>query len=234
MKALRSLQKRFVEVGCLLALVNLMSVAASPHAGAGESRGPARVVALGDSLTAGFDLAPSEAFPAQLERALRARGHAVEIANAGVSGDTTAAGLARFDWAVPEGTEAVILVLGGNDALRGIDPKATRANLDRMLAQFAKRNIVVLLAGMKAPRNWGEPYVSDFDAIYPELAKKYDSAVYYPFFLDGVALDSKLNLKDGIHPNARGIAEIVNRMLPSAEKLVARVAEARKAVGPRS
>lgn len=234
MKARRAIRRGFVEVGLLLAGVNLMAASPAAVARAGESNGPTRIVALGDSLTAGYDLTPSQAFPAQLERALKARGHAVEITNAGVSGDTTAAGLARFDWAVPEGTEAVILVLGGNDALRGIDPQATRANLDKILGRLDKRHIAVLLAGMKAPRNWGEPYVSDFDAIYTALAKKYERVVYYPFFLDGVALDATLNLKDGIHPNAKGIAEIVKRILPSAETLLARVGEARKAVGTRS
>ncbi len=229
MKALRSVRRRFVEVVFWVAMFKLALFSAAVTAAPGQSQPPIRVVALGDSLTAGFDLAPSEAFPIQLERALKKRGHDVEIANAGVSGDTTAAALARLDWAVPEDTDAVILELGGNDALRGLDPKTTRANLEKILVQLKKRKIKVLLAGMRAPRNWGEPYVTAFDTIYPELAEKY-GVVLYPFFLDGVALDVKLNLRDGIHPNARGITEIVQRIVPSVEMLIGRVTEGHKAV----
>ena len=142
-------------------------------------------------------------FPAQLERALKARGHAVEVINAGVSGDTTASGLERLRWAVPERIDAVILELGANDALRGLEPGAAKANLDKMITTLKAGGAEVLLAGMLAPRNLGEEYTRAFDAIYPELAKKH-GLLLYPFFLDGVALDGKLNLGDGIHPNPQG------------------------------
>lgn len=185
-----------------------------------------RIVAFGDSLTAGYRLPPSKAFPAQLQAALKKKGHNVEVVNAGVSGDTTSGGRQRFEWAVPEGTDAVILELGANDALRGIEPKQTRLNLDAIIEKLKQRNIAVLIAGMKAPSNWGEDYSQAFDAIFQELATKH-SALYYPFFLDGVALDPELNLDDGLHPNADGIAIIVEKMLPQVEELV-RQASARK------
>lgn len=188
---------------------------------------PVKLVAFGDSLTAGYRLQPSEAFPVQLQAALKAKGHNVEIANAGVSGDTASSGLERFDWAVPDGTEGVILELGANDALRGIDPQQTRKSLDAILLKLKARNIDVLLAGMAAPRNWGEAYRKDFDPIYPELARTH-GALLYPFFLDGVAMDAKLNLDDGMHPTAGGIAKIVERILPKVEELIARV-QARRA-----
>lgn len=225
MNMVRLLGGRWFEMTLSVAFVNLAIVFA---ASAGQSEKPMRIVAFGDSLTAGFDLTPSQAFPVLLEKALRARGHAVEVINAGVSGDTTAAGLGRFDWAIPDGTDAVILELGANDALRGIDPKTARANLDKILARLKSRNIDVLLAGMMAPRNWGEAYVKDFDAIYPELAEKH-GAILYPFFLDGVAMDAGLNLTDGIHPNARGVAKIVEGILPRAEELIARTTARRAA-----
>lgn len=230
MNIVRSLLERWIEMGAWLAFFNLVIFAAAATAHAGQNGKPMRIVALGDSLTAGYDLAPSQAFPAVLEKALKARGHAVEIVNAGVSGDTTAAGLARFDWAIPSEADAVILELGANDALRGVDPAAARANLDKMLAALKNRNIEVLLAGMMAPRNWGEAYVAAFDAIYPELAAKH-GAILYPFFLDGVAMDSGLNLGDGIHPNPRGVAKIVEGILPKVEELIARAAARRAAKG---
>jgi acyl-CoA thioesterase-1 len=183
---------------------------------------PIRIVALGDSLTAGFGLSPAEAFPAQLERALGQRGHRVTIANAGVSGDTAAGGLARLDWSVPEGTDAVILELGANDALRGSDPARAEAALDAILTRLGQRRIPVLLAGMRAPRQLGPDYVQAFDAIYPRLARKH-GAILYPFFLDGVAGDRTLNLLDGIHPTGQGIARIVQGILPKVEQLIARV-----------
>jgi acyl-CoA thioesterase I len=183
---------------------------------------PVKIVALGDSLTAGFGVPAQAAFPARLEAALRAKGHAVEIANAGVSGDTPAGGLARLDWSVPEGTDAVILELGANDGLRGADPKLTRATLDAILRRLTERRIAVLFAGMHAPRNLGPDYVKAFDAIFPELAAAYD-VVFYPFFLDGVAGASALNQGDGIHPTAAGVDVIVARILPKAEELIARV-----------
>jgi acyl-CoA thioesterase I len=177
---------------------------------------------LGDSLVAGFQLKASDAFPAQLERALKAKGHSVEVINSGVSGDTTAAGLERIKWAVPERTDAVILELGANDALRGLDPGRAKANLEKIITTLKGDGAEVLLAGMLAPRNMGETYASSFDRMYPELAKKH-GLILYPFFLDGVALDSSLNLGDGIHPNPKGVAEIIKRILPAVEELIARV-----------
>jgi acyl-CoA thioesterase I len=183
---------------------------------------PVRIVVFGDSLVAGLGLKPSEAFPAQLERALKAKGQAVEVINAGVSGDTTAAGLERLGWAVPERTDAVILELGANDALRGLDPGRAKANLDKIIATLKAGGAEVLLAGMLAPRNLGPAYTRAFDAIYPELATKH-GVILYPFFLEGVALNGKLNLDDGLHPSARGVAEITARMMPAVEQLIERV-----------
>jgi acyl-CoA thioesterase-1 len=183
---------------------------------------PVKIVALGDSLMAGYQLPASAAFPAQLERALREKGIKVEVVNAGVSGDTAAGGLARLDWSVPQGSDAVILGLGANDVLRGIEPKVTREALDRILARLKKRGVEVLLCGMLAPRNLGKDYARAFDAIYPELAAKHD-VMYDPFFLDGIFANPKLNQNDGLHPTADGIAAIVNRILPKVEDLVARV-----------
>jgi acyl-CoA thioesterase-1 len=183
---------------------------------------PLRIVVLGDSLVAGFELRASDAFPAQLERALKARGHQVEVINAGVSGDTTAAGLERLRWAVPDKTDAVILELGANDALLGLDPAKAKANLDSIITAVKAGGAEVLLAGMLAPGNMGPDYARAFDAIYPALAKKHGVPLY-PFFLDGVALDPQLNLSDGMHPNPRGVAEIVRRILPMIEELIARV-----------
>ena len=176
---------------------------------------------LGDSLSAGLGLAGQDALPAKLERALKARGIAAEIANAGVSGDTAAGGLARLDWSVPEGADAVILELGANDALRGSDPKAPRAALEQIIQRLKQRRIAVLLAGMLAPRNLGADYAKAFDPIYPELAAAHD-LVFYPFVLDGVAGDPALNQADGIHPTAAGVDIIVSRMLPKVEELIAR------------
>jgi acyl-CoA thioesterase I len=185
------------------------------------------IVAFGDSLTAGYLLQPNESFPAQLQMALEAKGHKVQIVNAGVSGDTTAGGVDRLSWSLQSGADAVILELGANDALRGLDPKITRTNLDKMLTALKVDGIPVLLAGMKAPGNWGADYVKSFDAIYPELATKHGASLY-PFFLDGVALNPALVLSDGLHPTAQGIAEVVKRILPDVEALIAR-AEAKKA-----
>lgn len=183
---------------------------------------PVKIVGFGDSLMAGYQLDAADAFPVQLEAALRERGHEVEIANAGVSGDTTAAGLARLDWSVPEGTDAVILELGANDALRGIAPERTEANLDEMITRLKDRGIEVLLAGMIAPPNMGGDYAERFNPIFERLAEKHD-LILYPFFLDGVAADEALNLDDGMHPNAEGVAIMVERFLPAAEDLLERV-----------
>lgn len=178
------------------------------------------VLALGDSLTAGYGLEPAQAFPAKLEAALKARGHDVRIINAGVSGDTAAAGRDRLDWALGERVDAVILELGANDALRGIDPQATRAALADIFEALKGRQLPVLVAGMRAPRNLGQNYAAHFDAIYPELAAAYGASLY-PFFLDGVATAPALNQADGLHPNAQGVDVIVARMLPWVEKLLA-------------
>ncbi len=172
-----------------------------------------RVLVLGDSLVAGYGLAAENAFPAQLERALRERGHPVQVINAGVSGDTSAGGLSRLDWALADQPDVVIVELGANDALRGIDPDQTRANLDQILKRLHEAGAEVLLAGMKAPRNMGPEYSERFDSIYPDLAAKHTVSLY-PFFLEGVAFDPALNLPDGIHPNPRGIAIIVENILP--------------------
>jgi acyl-CoA thioesterase I len=183
---------------------------------------PVRLVALGDSLTAGYQLAPQEAFPAVLEKALKAKGYDVTVANAGVSGDTAAQGAARVDWSVPNGTDGVILELGANDALRGLPPEAAQASLEKILERLKARKIPVLIAGMYAPRSLGAAYYEKFDAIYPALAKKY-GAELYPFFLDGVAGQVKLNLQDGLHPTAEGIRAIVERILPSVESFLRRI-----------
>ena len=211
----------------VFALVVAALVLAVPLAGpaAGADR-PVRIVALGDSLTAGLGLPANAAFPARLEQALNAKGMAVEITNAGVSGDTASAGLARLDWSVPEGTDAVIVELGANDTLRGTDPKVTREALEGIVGRLRERRIEVLLAGMRAAPNLGPDYGRDFDAIYPDLAARND-LLLYPFFLDGVATDAKLNQRDGLHPTAAGVDAIVARILPKAEELVARVRDKR-------
>jgi len=187
---------------------------------------PVKIVAVGDSLTAGLGLPVDAAFPARMARALQAKGIAATIANAGVSGDTASGGLNRLAWSVPQGTEAVILELGANDMLRGVDPNVTKTALGKILGQLAGRHIPVLLAGMKSSRNMGADYARAFDAIYPALASTH-SVIFYPFFLDGVAADPKLNQGDGMHPNAAGVDVIVKRMLPSVEELIARARKAR-------
>jgi acyl-CoA thioesterase I len=187
---------------------------------------PVRIVAFGDSLTAGYRLQPGDAFPVQLQRALANKGYNVEVLNAGVSGDTTAAGLERFDWAIPDNVDAAIVELGANDALRGLSPATARRNLDEILKRLKARNIEVLVAGMRAPRNLGDTYVKQFDAIFPELAREH-GALFYPFFLDGVVLRSDLALDDGMHPNAKGVGVIVERILPAVEELMGRVTSKR-------
>jgi len=182
---------------------------------------PTNIVAFGDSLTAGYGLAANEAFPVQLQRALDAKGLAVNVVNAGVSGDTSAGGLSRLDWSVPDGTDAVILELGANDALRGFDPEITRKALETMLRRLKERKISVLLCGMVAPPNLGAEYGRAFNSIYPDLAAQ-TGAILYPFFLAGVAADPKLNQRDGLHPTAAGVAVIVERILPQVEQLIAR------------
>ncbi|QKD01045.1 arylesterase [Mesorhizobium loti] len=183
---------------------------------------PFKIVGFGDSLMAGFGLGRGEGFTDKLQAALRAKGHDVTVANAGVSGDTTSGGLARLDWSVPDGTQLVILELGANDMLRGVAPEITRKNLDEMLGRLKQRKIAVLLAGMRAAPNLGADYQTAFDAIFPDLAKKYDVTLY-PFFLDGVAGQPGLRLEDGLHPNAHGVDVMVERILPTVEKAIAAV-----------
>jgi acyl-CoA thioesterase-1 len=178
------------------------------------------IVALGDSLTSGFGLPNDKAFPSQLETALKERGHKVRIVNAGVSGDTASAALRRLDWALDGDTDAVIVELGGNDALQGLPPESTKAALAEILERLQKRNLPVLLAGMEAPRNLGKEYVTAFGAIYPALAAQYD-VLLYPFFLEGAALNAELMQRDGIHPNAEGVGVIVDNILPQVEALLA-------------
>lgn len=178
-----------------------------------------RIVALGDSLTAGYGLEPGESFTGRLEAALKARGHDIVIVNAGVSGDTASDGLNRVDWSVGEDADAVIVELGANDALRGVDPAITRDALDRILVRLGERGLPVLLVGMMAPPNLGQDYGARFNPIYPELAAEH-GVLLYPFFLEGVAARADLNQPDGIHPNAEGVAIIVERIVPSVEALI--------------
>ncbi len=185
-------------------------------AGSAES---VRILALGDSLTAGFGLAAADSFPVQLENALRARGLSVKVLNAGVSGDTTAGGLARLDWALGERPDLVIVALGANDSLRGVDPAVTRANLAAILKKLKERDLPVLLAGTYAPPNLGRAYERAFNRIYPELADEYEVPLY-PFFLEGVATYPSLNQADGIHPNAEGVAVIVKGIAPYVTRLI--------------
>ena len=184
------------------------------------------IVVLGDSLTAGFGLPGEASFPARLSAALTKKGIAANVTNSGVSGDTASGGLERLDWSVPEGTDAVILELGANDMLRGVDPTVTRKALDAIIAKLKARQIAVLLCGMQAPPNMGRDYMQMFNAIYPALATTH-RVVFYPFFLDGVAADRSLNQPDGLHPNAAGVDVVVSRILPKVEELVARVRASR-------
>ncbi len=183
---------------------------------------PVRIVALGDSLTAGYGLPADAAFPVVLERVLKAKGQAVAVANAGVSGDTATGGLDRIDWSVPDGTDGVILELGANDMLRGTDPAMTEAALEAIITRLKGRGIPVLLAGMRAPPNLGPDYVRRFDAIYPALAARH-GLVLYPFFLDGIAGDRGLNLADGLHPTRAGVERVVAGIVPTVEDFLQRL-----------
>lgn len=178
---------------------------------------PVRILALGDSLTAGYMLSPGDAFPAKLEAALKAKGYDVRLINAGVSGDTTAGGRARLGWALIDKPDRAIVELGANDALRGIDPALVRDNLDAILSELAARGVDVFLAGMMAPRNMGPAYVEAFDALYPALHEKYGVPLY-PFFLDGVIEQPALTFHDGMHPTAAGVDVIVAGILPHIEQ----------------
>lgn len=178
-----------------------------------------RILAFGDSLTQGFGVPPGTDFPAQLERALKGRGLNVTLINAGVSGDTSAGGLARLEWSLADAPDAAIVELGANDGLRGLSPAEMEKNLDTILARLKARNIPVLFTGMKGPRNFGPAYTAEYDAVFPRLAKKY-GVPFYPFFLEGVALDRTLVQPDGLHPNPKGVAAIVNNIAPLAVELV--------------
>jgi acyl-CoA thioesterase I len=180
------------------------------------------ILALGDSLTAGLGLDPAQAYPAKLEAALKAKGHDVVIMNAGVSGDTVAQGAARLDWSLTDEVDAVLVALGANDALRGLPPEQAEKALDEILGKLKARNLPTLVLGMRSPPNMGPDYIANFEALFPTLATQYEAALY-PFFLEGVAADPKLNQSDGIHPNAVGVDEIVKRTLPAVEALIAQV-----------
>jgi acyl-CoA thioesterase-1 len=199
----------------VLGMALMAGKAAFAQAPAFETK-PIKMVVLGDSLSAGLGLSASSAFPARLQKSLAANGIVVEMINAGVSGDTSSGGRDRLDWSVPEGTEAVIVELGANDALRGTDPKVTRAALTDILTRLKSRKIAVLLCGMLAPPNYGSDYSARFNAIYPDLAKSFGVPLY-PFFLEGVAADARLNQADGLHPTAEGVDVIVKNILPTVE-----------------
>jgi acyl-CoA thioesterase-1 len=206
-------------IGCIAAAVPAARLAAADR--------PVTVVALGDSLAAGFGLAAKDAFPAKLQAALAAKGIAATIVDAGVSGDTASGGLARLAWSVPDDADGVIVELGANDALRGLDPAVPRAALDAILRRLKERGIPVLLCGMLSPPNLGADYARAFNAIYPDLARTYDP-VFYPFFLDGVVTNRQLIQGDGLHPTAAGVDAIVANVLPKVEELIGRIRAKRR------
>jgi acyl-CoA thioesterase I len=199
----------------VLGLVLTAGTTSAQAPAAGNAK-PIKMVVLGDSLSAGLGLPESSAFPARLQKALKAKGIEVDMTNAGVSGDTSSGGRDRLGWSVPDGTAAVIVELGANDALRGLDPKVTRSALSDILTQLKARGVAVLLCGMLAPPNYGSDYSARFNAIYPDLAKSF-CVPLYPFFLEGVAGDAKLNQADGMHPTAEGVDVIVKNMLPTVQ-----------------
>jgi acyl-CoA thioesterase-1 len=203
------------------AVAALALAAAGAPVLAGE---PVKILALGDSLTAGYGLAEGDSFTTLLQKALKDKGYDVQVINAGVSGDTTAGGRARLDWALGDQPDVAVVELGANDGLRGLDPASTRENLDAILTALKERKIPTLLAGMYAPRNLGREYGDRFNAIYPDLAAKHDVPLY-PFFLEGVALDPKLNQEDGMHPNAKGVAVVVEGILPHLTPLIDSLAD---------
>jgi acyl-CoA thioesterase I len=221
----RAVEGSFVNIAHIIVLILafLMTGQALAQSPAAAPTKPIKMVAFGDSLTAGLGLPANQSFPIQLQKALESKGIKVDMINAGVSGDTTSGGKERLDWSIPEGTEAVILELGANDAMRGTDPDVTRAALSDILTRLKARKIAVLLCGMLAPPNYGAEYAARFNAIYPELAKRFDVRLY-PFFLDGVAAEKKLNQSDGIHPTAEGVDRIVKNMLPTVEAFLGTIA----------
>jgi acyl-CoA thioesterase I len=194
-------------------LLGLLLLVSSP------AEAETRILVLGDSLTAGYGLSLDQAFPAQLETVLSQRGHSIKVFNAGISGDTSAGGAARLAWSLSDQPDIVIIELGANDALRGLSPQQTEANLTAIIKQVKQKNIVALLTGMKAPRNLGASYYNSFDQLYPALAKQFTVA-FYPFFLEGVAGVPDLNQSDGIHPNPDGVKVIVKGILPVVEGLL--------------
>ncbi|KWV59924.1 arylesterase [Bradyrhizobium macuxiense] len=197
-------------------LVLLMGLMTAASAQAADPAKPIKMVVLGDSLSAGYGLPADAAFPVRLQKALDAKGIKADMINAGVSGDTASGGRDRVDWSVPDGTDAVILELGANDALRGTDPAVTRAALSDVITKLKARKIAVLLCGMLAPPNYGSDYAAKFNAIYPELSKSFGVPLY-PFFLNGVAADAKLNQADGMHPTAAGVDVVVKNIMPTVE-----------------
>ena len=201
---------------------SIIAIFALATATAQAESSPQRLMVFGDSLTAGYGLASEDSLPAQLQRALRERGHAVTVINAGVSGDTTSGGLSRLEWTLADDPQAVILALGANDGLRGINPGLTRDNLQQMLEIMQQRELPVLLLGMLAPPNLGRDYGEAFNAIYPDLAEEY-SVLLYPFFLEDVVGEPQLNLEDGIHPNRQGVAVVVDNILPLVEQLLQQI-----------
>jgi acyl-CoA thioesterase-1 len=211
----------FNAVAKATALAALVLAAAGTPVLAGE---PVKILALGDSLTAGYGLPEADAFTTRLQKSLKDKGYDVQVINAGVSGDTTAGGRARLDWALGDQPQVAVVELGANDGLRGLDPGSTRENLDAILTALKERKIPTLLAGMYAPRNLGREYGDRFNAIYPDLAAKHDVPLY-PFFLEGVALDPKLNQEDGMHPNAKGVAVVVEGILPHLTPLIDSLAD---------
>ena len=187
---------------------------------------PIKMVVLGDSLSAGLGLSASAAFPQRLQKSLKSKGMTVDMINAGVSGDTSSGGRDRLDWSVPEGTEAVIVELGANDALRGTDPAVTRAALSDILTRLKARGVAVLLCGMVAPPNYGSDYSARFNAIYPDLARSFGVPLY-PFFLEGIAADASLNQADGLHPTAEGVDVIVKNILPTVQAFLGTISRQR-------
>ena len=216
--------KRRVSLVALLVAI-LLCAAALPKSEAKEQE--TVIVALGDSLTAGLGLLQSESFPAKLEATLKAQGRNVTVVNAGVSGDTVSAALDRLDWALPPNTSAVIVELGGNDALKGLPPAQIEASLAKIIERVKAKGLPVLIVGMESPRNMGKDYVDQFHGIYRDLAERYGTLLY-PFFLDGVALDPGLMQEDGIHPNAKGVDRIVQGILPKVDELLTQVENQRR------
>lgn len=215
----------FMHIAVLM--LGLMTIATTPSLQAQPVTKPAKLVVLGDSLSAGLGLAAQDAFPAKLKKSLKNKGIDVDMINAGVSGDTSSGGRDRLDWSIPDGTDGVIVELGANDALRGVDPAVTRAALTDIVQRLKARKIAVMLCGMLAPPNYGADHAARFNSIYPDLAKTFDVPLY-PFFLDGVAADAKLNQADGIHPTAEGVDIIVANIMPMVEAFLGTITEQRR------